>query len=164
MPVGVRSQAAAMARPRTAVKAMAASTDSTPASAAAVSSPTLCPAMTTSRPACGVCATGPGRPPSSRATKRLIATTRGWVTAVSLIASASPVVPRVSRSASAIAPAQRKKDSAPGRSSQGLSIPGFWAPCPGARTASTSSTVPVIEVLARRRAAKSTPVIFVGTL
>ena len=32
--------------------------------------------------------------PSSRATKRLIATTSGWVTAVSLIASASPVVPR----------------------------------------------------------------------
>ena len=90
MPVGVCAQAAAIARPRTAVSAIAASTDSTPASAAAVSSPTLCPAMTTSRPACGVCATGPGRPPSSRATKRLIATTSGWVTAVSLIASASP--------------------------------------------------------------------------
>ena len=83
--------------------------------------------------------TGPGRPPSSRAMNRLIATTSGWVTAVSLIASASPVVPRVSRSASAIAPAQRKKDSAPGRSSQSVSIPGFCAPCPGARTASTPS-------------------------
>ena len=91
MPVGVGAQAAAIARPRTAVSAIAASTLSTPASAAAVSSPTLCPAMTTSRPACGVCATGPGRPPSSRATNRLIATTSGWVTAVSLIASASPV-------------------------------------------------------------------------
>ena len=41
---------------------------------------------------------------------------------MSLIASASPVVPRVRRSASAIAPAQRKKDSAPGRSSQSLPV------------------------------------------
>jgi hypothetical protein len=107
---------------------MAASIDSTPASTAAVSSPTLCPAMTTSRPVCGVCATGPGSPPSSRATNSDIATTSGWVTAVSLIASASPVVPSVRRSASATAPAQRKKDSAPGSSNQSVSIPGFWAP------------------------------------
>jgi hypothetical protein len=128
MPVGVCAHAAAMARPRTAVSAIAASMVSTPASTAAVSSPTLCPAMTTSRPACGLCTTGPGRPPSSRATKRLMATTRGWVTAVSWIASASPVVPRVSRSASAMAPAQRKNDSAPGSSNQSVSIPGFWAP------------------------------------
>ena len=84
-------------------------------------------------------APGSGSAPSSRAMNRLIATTSGWVTAVSLIASASPVVPRVSRSASAIAPAQRKKDSAPGSSSQSVSIPGFCAPCPGARTASTPS-------------------------
>ena len=47
------------------------------------------------------------------------------LTAVSLIASASPVVPRVRRSASAMAPAHRKKDSAPGSSSHSVSIPGF---------------------------------------
>src|SRR3954454_2267108 len=139
IPVGVCAHERAIARPRTAVSAIAASTDRTPASAAAVSSPTLCPVMTTSRPACGVCTTGPGIPPSSPAMNRLIATTSGCVTAVSLMASASPVVPSSSRSASAIAPAQRKNDSAPGRSSQSVSIPGFWAPCPGARTASTSS-------------------------
>jgi hypothetical protein len=128
IPVGVSAHARAMARPRTAVSAIAASTDSTPASAAAVSSPTLCPAMTTSRPACGEWRTGPGIPPSSRAMNRLIATTSGWVTAVSLMASASPVVPSSRRSAPAMAPAQRKKDSAPGRSSHSVSIPGFWAP------------------------------------
>ena len=61
MPVGVCAQAAAMARPRAAVSAIASSTVSTPASAAAVSSPTLCPVMTTSPPACGVCATGLGQ-------------------------------------------------------------------------------------------------------
>ena len=92
MPVGSSAHAAAISRPRTAASATAASGVSTPAIAAAASSPTECPAVHRSD-------TGS----STRADSRLwassaVATTRGWVTAVSLISSASAVVPRRSRS------------------------------------------------------------------
>ena len=133
-----------MARPRAAVSAIAASTVSTPASAAAVSSPTLCPVMTTSPSACGCAHRARAAPPSSRATNRLIATTRGWVTAVSLIASASPVVPRVRRSAPAMAPAQRKKDSGAGQLQPVGEHSGFLRALSGGEDGQHPFTVPVI--------------------
>src|SRR4051812_2359689 len=140
MPVASSAQAAAISRPRTPASVTAASGLSTPAMAAAPSSPTLCPA-TTATSYIGSCS----------AASNAAATSNGWVRAVSLISSASAVVPSWTRSSPASADHQRRRASTPVMSSHGVRKPGFWEPCPGASTASTSMTVP--ESCASRRIA-----------
>ena len=102
---------------------------STPAIAAAASSPTECPATVVPS---GRASAVPRVPPSSasRASPESSAeaTSSGWVTAVSAIASASASVPRCSRSSPAASENAASRSRAPGRSSHGASIPGFWAP------------------------------------
>ena len=68
---------------------------------------------------------------SCSAASSAAATSSGWVRAVSLISSASASVPRWTRSTPASADHQRRRASAPGRSSQGVRKPGFWEPWPG---------------------------------
>ena len=153
MPVGSSAQAAAISRPRTAAKVTAASAVSTPASAAAPISPTLWPATTPTSPS-GSCS----------AATRAAATSRGWVLAVSRISSASATVPRWTRSTPASTDHQRSRASTPARSSHGVRKPGFWEPCPGARTASTSSTVPDTGRSLRRWRRPNPPTNVVGFL
>ena len=135
MPVAASAQAAAISRPRSRASATAASGPSTPASAAAASSPTLWPAVTTSA--------APSGSSSSAAAASAVATSSGWVTAVSRISSASAAVPSRTRSRPLTADSQRSRASTPGTSSHGASIPGAWAPWPGARRASMSLPSPV---------------------
>ena len=127
MPVGSSAHAAAISRPRTAASATAVSASSTPAMAAAASSPTECPA--TGAPA--------GRS-TRRAANRAAATTSGWVTAVSLISSASAVVPSRCRSRPVSSDQRARAPSASGSSSHGVSMPGDWDPWPGASKAITA--------------------------
>ena len=66
------------------------------------------------------------------------ATSSGWVWAVSLISSASALVPRWTRSTPGErGPPAQPASAARGRSSHGARKPGFWEPWPGASTAST---------------------------
>lgn len=85
MPVSVIAAASAMARPRLRTRVRAAVSSRTPAKAAAVISPTLCPA------------TAPGAmsemAPSAEADRIPAATSSGWATEVSRMASASACVP-----------------------------------------------------------------------
>ena len=121
MPVGSRAQAAAISRPRTAARATAASGVSTPATAAAASSPIEWPAATRS--------TGKVTRAANAAWARsAVATTRGWVTAVSRISSASAVVPSRSRSRSTAADQRARVSWAPAVANHGVSMPGVCAP------------------------------------
>ena len=86
--VGVRAAASAIARPRSRTKVIASSSDSAPTRAAAVISPTECPA-TTPTPALAV-SPGSSRAPAA---SRPAATSSGCATAVSRIVSASASVP-----------------------------------------------------------------------
>ena len=88
MPVGSFAAAAAIARPRSRTSTMACSAVITRAPAAAVISPTLWPAVA---PTTWNASAGCGK--SSSAETRPAATSSGWATAVSRIASASAVVP-----------------------------------------------------------------------
>ena len=78
MPVGVTAAAAAIALPRSRTSTMACSAVITPAPAAAVISPTLCPATA---PTCR--RRRPGAGTARAATTRPAATSSGWATAVS---------------------------------------------------------------------------------
>src|SRR5690625_4753795 len=129
MPVGAVAAAFAIARPRAATRLMASMSVSTPATTAAASSPTECPAVS-STPVRSV-------PNTARRLSRLAATMRGWALAVSRIVSASAVVPKAARSTPAASLYVDSVSAAPGSSSHGLSIPGVWAPWPGHNTAST---------------------------
>ena len=86
--VGVAALAAAIARPRSRTNTIACSADSTPTPAAAVISPTECPAAT---PMKGNASAGWGK--SSSAASRPEATSSGWAIAVSRMVSASASVP-----------------------------------------------------------------------
>src|SRR5918997_1953959 len=86
--VGVTALAAAMARPRSRTSTIACSADSTPTPAAAVISPTECPAAT---PMKGNASAGCGK--SSRAASSPEATSSGCAIAVSRMVSASASVP-----------------------------------------------------------------------
>ena len=123
MPVGVAADAVAIARPRSRTSTRAASAVITPAPAAAVISPTLCPATapTTLKASegCGNNASAASRPD---------ATSSGWAIAVSLMVSASEVVPWATRSSPHTAENQSSRSSTPGTSSQGVRKPGDWAP------------------------------------
>ena len=99
IPVGSSAQAAAISRPRTPASVIAASAGSTPASAAAPSSPTLWPAT---RPTSYI-----GR---CSAASRAAATSSGWVRAVSLISSASACGAEVDQ----VDPGQRGPPAQPG--------------------------------------------------
>lgn len=81
MPVSVTAAASAMPSPRVRTKRSAASSSMTPASAAAVISPTLWPATTD------------GEAPRAAAESSPAATRSGCATAVSRISSASARVP-----------------------------------------------------------------------
>ena len=142
MPVGASAQAAAISRAAARGEARPRPpAESAPATAAAVSSPTLWPAATPS-----------GRPAgssSSAAAASAGATSSGWVTAVSLISSASAVGAEPGQveagdARTASAAGRRRR----GRSSHGASMPGVWAPWPGARRASTP---PPLRVRSARR-------------
>ena len=125
MPVGSSAHAAAISRPRTAASATAASGVSTPAIAAAASSPTECPAVTIRRhQRHGSSTRADSRPWASSA----VATTRGWVTAVSLISSASAVVPRRSRSRPVASDQRASVARVASSTSHGASMPGVCAP------------------------------------
>ncbi len=132
MPVGVSAQAAAISAPRRAANATASAGVRAPETAAAVSSPTLCPATTRS--------VSPSRP-SRPATIAPSATISGWVTAVSLISSASAVVPSRTRSRPASSLHEPSCSATPGSSSQAASMPGVCEPCPGAKMAITPTTL-----------------------
>ena len=125
-----------MARPRAAVSAIASSTVSTPARAAAVSSPTLCPVMTTSpsavRPGPGQAAQLAGDEEAHRDDEGL--GDRGVLDRLGVAGRAEGQEVGAGDGAG-----PSEEGSAPGSSSQSVSIPGFCAPCPGARTASTRS-------------------------
>ena len=74
---------------------------------------------------------------SSRCASRVAATTRGCVTAVSVISSAVAVVPSATRSRPLMADHEASCSAAPGSSSHGESIPGVCEPWPGASSAIT---------------------------
>ena len=97
MPVGVAALACAIARPRWATKRMASVSVSTPAAAAAVISPTECPARAPVPAGAGVAAVAV-LPVSARRASSPAPTSSGWATAVSLMVSSSDVVPWVTRS------------------------------------------------------------------
>ncbi len=86
--VGVVALAAAIDWPRSATKTIACSLEMTPTPAAAVISPTECPAAT---PILGYASAGSGK--SSAAASSPAATSSGWAIAVSRIVSASASVP-----------------------------------------------------------------------
>ena len=88
MLVAVAAAASAIARPRSRTSTIACSAVMARAPAAAVSSPTLCPATAPIRPNASA---GCGN--SSNAASRPAATSSGWATAVSRIVSASASVP-----------------------------------------------------------------------
>jgi hypothetical protein len=88
MPVGLSADASAIARPRSRTRTIACSAVMTPVPAAAVISPTLCPAVA---PTAWNASDGCGK--ISSAETRPAATRSGWATAVSRIASASASVP-----------------------------------------------------------------------
>ena len=133
IPVGVTAAAAAIALPRSRTKTMACSALITPVPAAAVISPTLCPAPTPTVP---TATAGCGNTSSSATSPA--ATMSGCATAVSLMVSASLVVPCATRSMPATVPSQLSRSATPGSSSQGPRKPGVWEPWPGATTASTA--------------------------
>jgi hypothetical protein len=110
--LGVSAQAAAISAPRRAAKEMASGAVRLPATEAAVTSPMLWPAVTIS----------PNF--NCEAAIRPRATISGWVTAVSLISSASAVVPNRRRSRPASSEKAAICSGTPSRSSQGLSMPG----------------------------------------
>src|SRR3954447_19329850 len=132
MPVGVTALAAAMARPRSRTRTIACSWDRTPVSAAAVSSPTECPA-TTPAPAAASASTAL----TAGSAARPAATIRGCAIAVSLMVSASEVLPWATRSIPAASLNRESRSATPSTSSQGVRKPGVWEPCPGHRMAST---------------------------
>ena len=117
---------------------MACSAVSTPAPAAAVISPTLCPAPAA---ICRKASAGCGNRASSETSP--LATISGWATAVSRMVSASDSVPCVTRSIPATADSQASRSSKPGSSSQGRRKPGVWEPCPGQAMTSTFLPSPV---------------------
>ena len=88
MPVGVTAAASAIALPRSRTSTIACSAVIARAPAAAVSSPTLCPATA---PIWSNASAGWGN--SSRAATRPVATSSGWAILVSRIVSASASVP-----------------------------------------------------------------------
>ena len=67
----------------------------------------------------------------------------GWATAVSLIVSASDVVPCATRSTPATSESDSSRARKAGSSSQGARKPGVWEPCPGQTIAITVSTLAV---------------------
>ena len=92
----------------------------------AASSPTLCPAAASA-------GTSPGSlPDNAEAATIAAATSSGCATAVSLISSASAVVPNLMRSQPASSEAAPRRSATPGSSSQGARNPGVCAPWPGA--------------------------------
>ncbi len=101
MPVGVAALACAIARPRWATKRMASVSVSTPAAAAAVISPTECPARAPVPAGAAAYPPSPVLPVSARRASSPAPTSSGWATAVSLMVSSSDVVPWVTRSTSA---------------------------------------------------------------
>ena len=132
IPVGVCAAAAAIALPRSRTNTMACSPEMMFEAAAAVISPTLCPAPT---PTTRYASAGWGNS-SSRDTKPA-ATIKGCAMAVSLMVSASAVVPSSARSRPLTAESQCRRSAKVGISSQGAKKPGVCEPCPGAMTAST---------------------------
>ncbi|SKZ82826.1 Uncharacterised protein [Mycobacteroides abscessus subsp. abscessus] len=98
--------------------------------AAAVSSPTEWPATTASAGSSWFLA-------YSLNDSSALATTSGWVIAVSVISSAVAVVPSRSRSSPASLDQMASWSRAPGSSSHGASMPGVCEPCPGASKEST---------------------------
>ncbi len=118
MPDGAAAAASAIARARCETRPTAPASSSAPATAAALSSPTEWPAVTSTTSVVG-------RP--SRMARRASSddeTISGWATAVSRIVSASDVVPCWARSVPAAAEKESSRSAVPGSSSQGLSIPG----------------------------------------
>ena len=137
IPVGVAAAASAIARPRSRTRTIACSAVIARAPAAAVSSPTLCPATAPMR---ANASAGDGK--SSSAATRPVATSSGWAISVRRISSASASVPAWTRSIPATVDSQRKREAKVGSSSQGARKPGDWAPWPGATMTSTTSTLP----------------------
>ena len=141
MPVGVAALAAAIARPRWATNRMASVSVSTPAAAAAVISPTECPA---SAPVpAGATAYPPSAvlPDRARRASSPAPTSSGWATAVSLMVSSSDVVPWVTRSTSAASDSAVSWSRRPGSSSHGARKPGVWEPWPGQTMTITCPTL-----------------------
>ena len=135
IPVGSAAAAWAMAWPRTRTRRTASSADSVPAIAPAASSPTLCPAVapTPAASAASASSSAWSAPPSSSAAAvTAAATSSGWAIAVSLISSASAVVPHLIRSHPASSDRARSRSANPGSSSHSPRNPGACAPCPGA--------------------------------
>ena len=131
IPVGTSAAASAMNDARAETRDTASTSSRTPATAAALNSPTEWPAVTstTSRAA---------RPSSTAPSASSDAETiNGCATAVSRIVSASESVPWVRRSTPDAAERTASRSSAPGRSSHGLRNPGVCEPWPGQRMAST---------------------------
>ena len=133
IPVLVTAAAWAIARPRSRTKTMACSAVRTPAPTAAVISPTECPAPA---PTWLKAAEGCGKMLSSET--RPAPTMSGWAIAVSVIVSASDVVPWAIRSMPLTADSQVMRSAKPGTSSHGVRKPGVWEPCPGATITSTA--------------------------
>ena len=127
IPAGVIEAAFAISIPRARTNFIASNGVSTPAIAAAVISPTECPATKLYFP----CAL------KARALSNPAATISGCALAVSLISSASAVVPKWIRSRSIASDHCLSKFFASASSSHDVSIPGVCEPCPGAMIAST---------------------------
>ena len=124
MPVGVMALASAIARPRRLTRLIASCGVRTPVAAAAVISPTECPATT---PAEEASVSGLSAYRASRASSPA-PTMSGWATAVSRIVSASDVVPWVTRSTPAASDSASARSRSPGSSSQAARNPGVWEP------------------------------------
>ena len=99
--------------------------------AAAVISPTECPALAPT-----LAPRTPGGK-SGPTAARPAPTISGWATAVSLIVSASDVVPWATRSRPATSESDSSRSRKIGSSSQGARKPGVWEPCPGQTITST---------------------------
>ena len=102
------------------------------APAAAVNSPTECPAVTAT-----LLKASEGCGNSERAPTSPAATINGWAFSVSLISSASATVPSRIRSISATADHHASSSRTRGISTHGARKPGVWEPWPGATIAST---------------------------
>src|SRR5690625_2121573 len=159
IPVSAWAAAAAIARPRTPTRAVASASVSTLAIAVAANSPTEWPATAPAQEW-----TGPRSLPSTHAVSSEVATMRGWATAVSLISSASAVVPRAMRSVRAASESSPRKSPAPSISNHSLSMPGVCDPCPGQSSAITTSTFPPLGANLRKRIGRTLRGWFVGSL
>ena len=117
IPADFSAAAFAISMPRARTNFMASISLITPASAAAVISPTECPATTINLES-----------DSARAPNRPAATISGWAFAVSLISSASAVVPSLTKSKLISADQALSNSSASGSAIQGVNIPGVCVP------------------------------------